>query len=394
MPELKPSTTFDAEAAEQACDVLGDGLIDALGKPEPPGVLPPVDEDMARTVLDMAQQLLADDSGTLRKQDAAGRWLRAGLAGARLLGDPKHEGALLFTMGVWHYAHDLPQQAIAYFESALANAEDMGYRIGMALALNRMGVVYHEIEQYEKALTIFQRMLSVLEDADSDQQAWVATALLNIASAYEATERTEKAIEYYQRAASVTQAARDWGRLVSSLAHIGAVHLSAGRPRQAWKYLRRARTFARKAKDQGKLAVILNGMGAVHLAFRHPGRALGKFKRALTIAEEVGDQTGIATTLHNAGGAYQSLWLPERALEHFERARTVASEIGATDLFAASTVSLAWVLRGSPAPNRRAEAVRLLEETVELMEREGVDKTSDGTSLRMLKRWLAEWNSE
>ncbi|WP_273249725.1 tetratricopeptide repeat protein, partial [Limnospira indica] len=57
-----------------------------------------------------------------------------------------------------------PQEALTYYQQALAIMREVSDRAGEATTLNSIGAVYHAIGQPQEALTYYQQALPILRE--------------------------------------------------------------------------------------------------------------------------------------------------------------------------------------------------------------------------------------
>jgi tetratricopeptide (TPR) repeat protein len=416
-----------AHAAGQICDALGDAVIGAFDEPEPSEKWPDADEDTARAalVMAMATRNYVHD----RRVHAGLRWLRAGLAAARLLGERGREGTLLNDLGMWHHVRGEPGKALAYYERALpirgevddraglattlnnmggvyqvtgetgkaldyfertlAIREEISDRAGLATTLNNIGGVYHAMGQPRKALDYFERALPIREEVGD--RAGLADTLNNIGGGYHAMGQPEKALEYFERALPIREEVGNRAGLAATLNNIGKVYRAMGQTGKALEYLERALPIREEVGDRAGLAATLNNIGTAYHAMGELGKATAHYERALPVREEVGDRAGMATTLNNIGAVYGTAGEPEKALEHHERALAIFREIDAVQSVALLLANIAVLLHEAPALGRQEEAIPLLEEAIAVMEKVGLSHHAGRVSIEDLRRLLAQW---
>lgn len=347
--EVEREAANIAQAAEWACDLLGDEVIGALAEPEPPDDLPEHDEDAAQVALAIAST--TRDYVDRRRVHAGLRWLRAGLAAARLTGERKGESLLLNELGLWYHQRGQLERALDYYKQSAAHDEQLGDEARMATSLTNIGEVYRATGSPGKALECFQRALPIHREVGN--RTMEATTLSNMGSVYYMRERYEQALTAFLHAQSIFEDP--------------------------------------EARDDARLAVILNNIGGVHLATDQPQEALEAFQRALSMHRAMGNRAMEAITLNNLGTLYHATHRNKEALEALQRALPISRQVDEPRSVAALLANIAMLLREM---GRRAEAISRLEEAIATMQAAGLQFSGGGTSLDEYQSRLAQWRAE
>ncbi|MFQ6094328.1 MAG: CHAT domain-containing protein, partial [bacterium] len=157
-------------------------------------------------------------------------------------------------------------------QQSLAVAREIGSPKGEGLGLLNIGVIYHYLEQYEKALDCYRQALQLFQD--SGQKRGEGIALNNIGLVYADLDSFQIALEYQRRALELDR-------------EIG--------------YRR------------GEGYVFLQ-MGGIYYELHQFSQALKDYRRALQIAREIGvpeilweAQKGVGTALENQGREEEAL---------------------------------------------------------------------------------------
>jgi predicted ATPase/DNA-binding XRE family transcriptional regulator len=189
------------------------------------------------------------------------KWLEAALAKAGS-GISSHRTKALVGAGVLASRQGDYEQAIAFYEEALALYRARGDKKGTALALSRLGAVANEQGDFDKADGFYQEGLAL---------------------------------------------ARELGDKVSTagiLNNLGNQEVLRGNVEQAAAFYFDSLQFARELGNKQKTALALLNLG--RLAFYHQGdfdRAASYLEESLSLYRELGSKGGIAATLYQLGRA-------------------------------------------------------------------------------------------
>jgi CHAT domain-containing protein len=198
------------------------------------------------------------------------------------------------------------QKALDAFNQALAVASAYGFRSGELEAQANMATVYTELGQAQKALELNLRTLPIARELGyrSDE----GSILINTGLLYESQLHDEKtAVEDYKQALQIFQEIGDRAREGVALNNIGNTYSHAEDYKTALDYFERALALRRETKNQQGEAATLNNIGSVYLATRDFQKALDYFTRSNAIARAVGYRRGESLTLFEMAVALDGL---------------------------------------------------------------------------------------
>ncbi len=273
-----------------------------------------------------AERMLRHTSGLLDRIDASrlerNHW-RTQLA------------SVLWARGAHSEALPLLQESVTEIE-ALSGPK----ALGLASVLNVRGMVYLGLSDLEAARADFQRTVAIIEGLQGPEHPDVAGILINFGLiALDADENAE-ARGYFERALAIYQAALGPEHPALATCHIN-------------------------------LGTVLVRLGDDLAAIEHYERA-----RGLLLQQEGSSPKDLADVLYNLGTAYQSRGDFEKAIKPYREAlERIEALIGPDDPEVAYPLSgLGGVL---VALDRRREAKPLLERSLRLLTRDGVNPDQD-----------------
>ena len=267
--------------------------------------------------------LVYDDQG--RYEEALAYYQQA-LAIAREVGDRAEEGTTLHNIGGVYHAQGRYEEALAYHQQALAIAREVGDRAGEGTTLTSIGLVYHAQGRYEEALGYYQQALAIRREVGD--RAGEGVTLNNIGGVYDNQGRYEEALEYYQQALAIAREVGDRAEEGRSLNNIGGVYHAQGRYEEALEYLQQALAIRREVGDRAGEETTLHNIGMVYDDQGRYEEALEYLQQALEIEREVGDRDGEGRTLTGIGGVYYAQGQYEEALGYFQQALAIFREVG------------------------------------------------------------------
>ncbi|MGN1354319.1 MAG: tetratricopeptide repeat protein [Alloprevotella sp.] len=223
--------------------------------------------------------------------------------------------------------------ALRYFERALAGAEKDKSQEDMAICYNNIGSVYNAKGEYDKALEYFERASEILSTTLGERHPTVGVCYNNIGTIYHAKGEADKALDYYQKALDIDL--ETLGEAHETVAtcynNIGEIYKAKGLFDKALECYQKALDIDLKAlrETHPDVAGYYNNMG---YAFDEKGeceKALDCHLKALDIRRKtLGEKNlDVATSHYNVGFQYARLGDLDKALEHNLKALDIYLEI-------------------------------------------------------------------
>jgi tetratricopeptide (TPR) repeat protein/tRNA A-37 threonylcarbamoyl transferase component Bud32 len=312
----------------RAMEMAGDGLREAeeiVARAEGLGYRPL----LAEALLIRSRRRAAMGRYTDAEQDAERAYLLAQELGHVALAADAADH-LFYYAGVFSFRYEASLQ---WSKTALALARDRRLEPGVeARALFDIGNVFHAREKYEEALGYFQDALAIWEEAVGPRHRFVADVLLQIGSVLARQGKLDDALTHHRRALDIKEATL--GPLHPDVARVlvltGDVLHAQGRHDEAMTHYQRAMTILDAARGRElSIAAVLTSMGALMRAEGKLSEALTHHQRALAIRESVsepGDES-LAASLADIGDVLQAQGKLAEALLHQRRALAIREAI-------------------------------------------------------------------
>ncbi len=250
------------------------------------------------------------------RYDQAIKYYQEALAIDKKLGREEDVAARLNSIGLVYNARGEYDQAIRYYEEALAIDKRLKSK-RVAIRLNNIGMVYKDRGQYDQAIKYFEEALAL--DKSLGRERGVATILNNMGLVYSAWGQYDRAIKHYEEALAIDKRlGRD--NIAMRLNNIGMVYKDWGQYDRAIKYFEEALAIDKRLGRERGVAIILNNIGLVYSAWGQYDQAVKYYQEALVIDKRRGSEDGIAIRLNNIGMAYHDWDQYEQAIEYFEKA--------------------------------------------------------------------------
>jgi tetratricopeptide (TPR) repeat protein len=171
------------------------------------------------------------------------------------------EGTVLGSLGIVYRDQGQVEQAIEYYEKALAIDREIGDRRNEGALLGRLGLAYADMGQAEQAIEHYQQALAIAREVGDrrNEGEWLG----GLGNAYSALGQAERAIEQYEQALEI---ARELGDRVNEgtwLTNLGRSYAGLGQADRARECLERALAIFEEIKspDAERVGRILAGLG-------------------------------------------------------------------------------------------------------------------------------------
>jgi DNA-binding SARP family transcriptional activator len=214
---------------------------------------------------------------------------------------------------------------LATHRIALASARELGDKAAQAWVLTNLGMVLGQ-QRAEEAVGYFEQALAIYrETGDQRYEAQVAN---NLAFCYLVLGRHEEAVTALLGALELQRAVgRRYGEGVA-LCNLGEAYVELGRHDEAIAASQEALEIAREVGSVRDEGYALHNLGRAHLELGRLTDAADLFEQALPIHRAAGDKFGEAQDLQRIGAARAGAGQVHEAREAWTRARTLFETLG------------------------------------------------------------------
>ena len=208
---------------------------------------------------------------------------------------------------------------------ALSSARQAGDRQAEAWVLNNLGMVCIQ-QRMDEAIDYFDQALAIRRDlGDRRGEAQVAN---NLADAYIELGRAEDALEPLRRVLSLQiEVGHRYGQGVA-LNNLGEAYLELGRPENAIDDLIQARSIFVEINTLRGEGYAAHNLGRAYLDLGRSDEAVSDFQSALAVRQAAGERHGQAVTLLFLGRVYRRIGKIEDARRCWGNAQAIFEDLG------------------------------------------------------------------
>ncbi|AFZ24599.1 hypothetical protein Cylst_2375 [Cylindrospermum stagnale PCC 7417] len=288
----------------------------------------------AKQLLQEADKLFEQGTAASRQQ-ALGKylevlkiWQKLGDGQQHPHSDRQNEATTLFSIGTIYYIQRDNQQALEYFNQALAIRRELKDRLGVPVLLQSIGNAYANLGEKQKALSSYNQALSLFQA--EKQASTAATTLVSIGRVYFSLGETQKALDSYNQALLIQRTEKDFNGQAETLQIIGQLYTQLGEPQKALEVLNQALEIHRTRQDLAGQADTLTIIATLYNSLGETQKALESFSLVLDLQQKSpqlnpGSQ---AVTFMSLGGTYLAVGDYQKGLDYFNQALVLWQKLG------------------------------------------------------------------
>lgn len=217
------------------------------------------------------------------------------------------------------------EHAIEQYEKALSVFQKTSFSRGILQAANSLGNLNFNVGRYDKALQYWEQALRVsceLRDLKAESMA-----LNNLGTVYWKLNEYAKALDAYEQALARKKEVNDLQGLPVVLTNMGVVYSDQGDYDRAEKRYLEALTLCESRKDASTQKSALLNLGVIYRKTGRYQKATRTYHKALRIAQEMKDLRDQGSVLNNLGNVYTDLSQYAQAVSCFEDALRIAGQV-------------------------------------------------------------------
>jgi class 3 adenylate cyclase len=194
-------------------------------------------------------------------------------------------------------------KALDLYLRSLKVSEEIKDTLRIATAMINIGLIYSKKpDTYDEALFYYTNVMPICEDL-GDQDA-IGTASLNLGELYYEKEQYDAALSYFEKSLEALEAS---GNVFYSLINIGKVYAKGGVYSRAIEYQEEAYNRAKKLNAKLDMIRALLGLSETYTLQGNSKKALKSYRESEFLAEEIRANYELETTYSGLAQTYANL---------------------------------------------------------------------------------------
>ncbi|MBE9078016.1 tetratricopeptide repeat protein [Romeria aff. gracilis LEGE 07310] len=219
-----------------------------------------------------------------------------------------------------HFSIEAQQRQIAQLEQTAPESPLL------VTLYNHLGKAHEQKHAYEQAMEFYERALALAKlNHNSTGQA---RSLSNMGDSLHRCGKSVQALDFYEQALTLYREDKDgWGEELV-FGKLGLVYYSLEHYQQAIDLLQQQVEISREMGDRADEAILLGNLGLAYHSLGQYQQAIELLQQSLEISREIGDRSGEAFALGNLGNVYAALGQSHQAGELHQQELKISREIG------------------------------------------------------------------
>ncbi|OGU65686.1 MAG: hypothetical protein A2499_16245 [Stygiobacter sp. RIFOXYC12_FULL_38_8] len=225
----------------------------------------------------------------------------------------------------WENRNKIPQLALTSGKEAARIAKSIPDYKRQANALNKIGVVYRNLTDYDKALSMYTQALTLSEKIKDSIQ--IAYSLNNLGGIYRLEGNYEEALRYILESLGIFERHNHKEGMSFCTINIGLIYRRQNSPQMALKYLNYTLKIRNEIKDLPGKALALNLIAEVNFEIGKIDEALNNYLQVEKEYSAIDDQKGLAAAWGGIAGVFLSKNDLDRAKLYTTRSLELSKKI-------------------------------------------------------------------
>jgi len=230
-------------------------------------------------------------------------------------------------LGIINYYKAIYNIALTYHDRSLEIMSEIGNRKGMAGSFNNKGAVYTQQGEFALAIEQYLNSIRILEEVN-DQEG-VGKSYNNIGLVYYLQGNYDQAEYYYSKALEILKPLKNHSVISDIMNNLGIISFEKGEYEESLEYHFKSLDGRAGTNNQRGMATSYTNIGDVYAAKEVVDKAMEYQKKALEIQEELGDKKGMLSSIQGLARVQSLSGNSDQALKYMEDVISISSEIGA-----------------------------------------------------------------
>ena len=189
----------------------------------------------------------------------------------------------------------------------------------------KLGQMYYDNAQYDKAETIFAQSLRKSKELDDNTS--LAESLRKQGQLYRKQRQVDLALEKFSEALSISTVMNDKNSMAKIMNSIAILYYRTDRLDEALEYWLQAFNIAKEFDDKLKISKYVNNIGIWYWKDHDYSKAIHYYEQSLAIKEELGDTRNYGKTLNNLGEVYYDMGDFASAINFFYQSISIKEKL-------------------------------------------------------------------
>ncbi len=229
-----------------------------------------------------------------------------------------------------------------YWDSVYNDSKKIKFREMEGKALNNIGSVFLQENNFKQALLCFKKSLKIREQINDE--SGIAESNNNIAFIYGYQGDSESAIAIFFKSLKIREKQNDQQGIASIYGNLAYLYALQNEFDKSLEYNQKSFNIYKKLSDKDGMSRALNVIGTYNQRFGKLDLALKNFTQSLTYVKEIGNDANIATSLDNIAGVYEMMGDFDKAMEYNYSGLAIQEKIGDKQGMAYSMNDIANIL--------------------------------------------------
>ena len=230
-------------------------------------------------------------------------------------------------LGIINYYKAIYNVALTYHDRSLEIMSEIGNRKGMAGSFNNKGAVYTQQGEYALAIEQYLNSIRILEEVNDKEG--VGKSYNNIGLVYYLQGNYDQAEGYYSKALEILKPLKNHSVISDIMNNLGIISFEKGEYEESLEYHFKSLDGRAGTNNQRGMATSYTNIGDVYAAKEVVDKAMEYQKKALEIQEELGDKKGMLSSIQGLARVQSLSGNSDQALKYMEDVISISSEIGA-----------------------------------------------------------------
>lgn len=222
--------------------------------------------------------------------------------------------------------YDHPEKADQYVAHALKIAAETDDQKHEVLGLIFRADLLTDQSNFDAAITVFQKALSIAEQIKFDDGK--SAALIGLGNSNIRKGNLKKGEEYIQQNIIFAKGIEDYNGLASSYNNLGNLYNEEGEYKKAMEAYTEAAKINTQLGNEKDTAINMANIGMIHQKLENFDEALSYFKKSDKLFTKLKFPLGRAFVMKNMGVIYRNQGKPDKALSQYQKALESYTQMG------------------------------------------------------------------